>query len=54
MLNAGGKVTVLVRFGRWICTCLPKRYLSEEIRERIRPLTLGWVSCWCDKSESKA
>jgi hypothetical protein len=54
LLNVGGKVTFLVRLGRWICTCLPKRRLSDAMRERIRPLTVGWMACWCDKADGKA
>ncbi|MCB1773939.1 MAG: hypothetical protein KDI88_10005 [Gammaproteobacteria bacterium] len=45
---------MLVRLGSWICACLPKRHLSDEMRKRIRPVTLGWMSCWCDKAENES
>ena len=52
MLKASGKVTFLVRLGSWVCTCLPKRNLDAGMRDRIQPLTLGWLACWCDKTDT--
>lgn len=49
MIRAG-KVTFLVRFGRWVCACLPKSRMDEDALARIRPLLLGGLACWCDKS----
>jgi hypothetical protein len=49
-LKAGGKVTFLVRLGRTVCTCLPKRHLDDAMRARIRPFLLGWMACWCDRT----
>lgn len=53
MLKAGGRVPFLLRFGRWICTCLPQQHLDEDMRARIRPLTVGWLACWCDRSPAR-
>jgi hypothetical protein len=53
MLKAGGRVPFLLRFGRWICTCLPQQHLDEDMRARIRPVMVGWLACWCDRSPAR-
>jgi len=51
LLKASGKVTFLFRLGSRVCTCLPTRNMDDRLRDRIRPWILGWLACWCDKSD---
>jgi hypothetical protein len=50
MIKALAEAPLLFRLWRWMCVCVPKRSLDAELRARIRPLTLGWLACWCDRS----
>ncbi len=50
MIKSARQVSFLVRLGPWVCACLPKHSLDDELRARIRPLTVGWLACWCDRS----
>jgi len=49
ILKSLGKVSLLFRFGRRVCVCLPNEQLQDELRDRIRPLVVGHLACWCDK-----
>jgi hypothetical protein len=33
-----------------MCTCLPDQQLDDDMRARIRPVVIGWLACWCDRS----
>ena len=50
MLKNLGKLSLLLKFGRRVCVCMPHGRLEGGIRNRIRPLKLGPLACWCDKS----
>lgn len=53
MLKSLGKVSLLLRFGRRVCVCLPNEQLEDDLRERIRPLVVGHLACWCDKQPAE-
>jgi hypothetical protein len=50
MLKSTGRPSLLLRLGRWVCTCLPQRALDPHLRDRVRPLRLGRLACWCDRT----
>ena len=50
MLKNLGKISLLLNFGRRVYVCMPDGRLEGGLRDRIRPLKLGPLACWCDKS----
>ena len=51
MLRSLGRVSLFVRFGRWICVCMRKKLMDERLRAHIRPLYVAGLVCWCDRSD---
>ncbi len=49
-LKSAGQVSFLLRFGRWVFVCVPKRRLEPDMKERLQPFSLGWLACWCDRA----
>lgn len=50
MLKNVGKVSLLLKLGNHICVCLPNKRLAAPLRALVRPLVIGWLACWCDRS----
>lgn len=50
MLKNLGKISLLLKIGSRVWVCMPDRRLEGGLRNRIRPLKLGPLACWCDKS----
>ena len=50
MLKSLGTPSFLLRLGRRVCVCLPNKELNGNLRNRVRPLVIGRLACWCDKS----
>lgn len=51
MLKNFGNSSLLLKFGCRVFVCMPSRHLQSGLRERIRPLILGPLACWYDKSQ---
>lgn len=54
MLQSIGKVSLLVRLLKWICVCVRKDRLDDELRARIRPWLIARFACWCDRVDQGA
>lgn len=52
MLQSLGKVSLFLRFRRWICVCVRKAQMDARLREQVRALRLGSLLCWCDRSDA--
>ncbi|MCG6968113.1 MAG: hypothetical protein LJE59_16560 [Chromatiaceae bacterium] len=50
MLKNIGKVSILLRLGSRVCVCLRNDRLDPRLRARIRPLVIGGLAFWCDRS----
>lgn len=52
MLKAVRK-TFSVKLGRRVFVCLRNDELPPALREKVRPLVVGFLACWIDRVSSR-
>lgn len=51
MLSSSGKASVMWRFKRWICACIRRSQLDDDMRSRLGGISIAGFVCWCDRAE---
>lgn len=51
MLKSLGKALLQLRIGGRLFICVSNRHFGRDLRATIRPLDLGWFSCWCERPQ---
>lgn len=52
MLRSLGKVSLFLRFRRWVCVCMRAKLVDPQLLERVRSWKIAGFVCWCDASDS--
>jgi hypothetical protein len=52
VLKSQTRVSLLLRFRRWMFVCVRSKDIDDRLLSSLRPWAFAGFACWCDRSDA--